>query len=236
MPATAPLARYKMVFADGGEATLNIPSQPLGTPPDWTRLEHCQCRNCPLQEAQSPFCPFALALVTPLHELAGRQSFDKVRVCIDWNGRHLEQSSTLQRVLSSVIGLVGAASGCPHTRLLSPMAHFHQPFSGAAETLFRALGTYLTGQLLRQQNGLSARYDLEGLMEIYRALREVNLGMAERLRSVTRAEQGINGLVLLDVLAAETLEYMESPQNSFGELFAAYLSDQIDGPDQGSTG
>ncbi|WP_322979744.1 DUF6901 family protein [Pseudomonas sp. C11] len=236
MQATAPLARYQMTFEDGGAATLNIPSHPSGEPPDWARLEHCQCRNCPLHAAQSPFCPFALALVTPLHELAGRQSFDQVHVCIDWNGRHLEQSSTLQRVLSSVIGLVGATSGCPHTRLLSPMAHFHQPFSGAAETLFRALGTYLMGQLLRQQNGLSARYDLEGLMEIYRALREVNLGMAERLRSATRAEQGINGIVLLDVLAAEALEYMESPQSSFGELFAAYLSDDVAEPDQDSTG
>jgi hypothetical protein len=236
MSTIAPLAHYQMVFADGGEATLDIPSSTAGVAPDWARLEHCQCRHCPLHTAQSPFCPFALALAGPLHTLNGRQSFDSVHVSIDWNGRHLEQSSTLQRVLSSVIGLIGATSGCPHTRLLSPMAHFHQPFSGPAETLFRALGTYLTGQFLRQQNGLSARYDMEGLMDIYRALHEVNLSMAERLRSATRAEQGINGLVLLDVLGAEILEYLESPQSSLGELFAAYLSDEFAAKDQGSAG
>lgn len=226
MQATSHLVHYQLVFEDGGEASLEIPSQPTDTPPDWTRLEHCQCRNCPLTTAQSPFCPFALGLVKPLHELAGRQSFDPVRVSIDWHGRHLEQTSTLQRVLSSLIGLVGATSGCPHTRLLSPMAHFHQPFSGSTETLFRALGTYLIGQFLRQQNGLSAHYSLDGLMAIYRALREVNLGMAERLRSAVRSEQSVNGLVLLDVLVAETLEYMESPESSLGELFAPYLNDE----------
>ena len=225
MQAIAPLAHYQLVFEDGGKASLEIPSQLTDTPPDWTRLEHYKCRNCPLTETQSPFCPFALGLVKPLHELAGRQSFDPVSVSIDWHGRHLEQSSTLQRVLSSVIGLVGATSGCPHTRLLSPMAHFHQPFSGPAETLFRALGTYLIGQLLRQQNGLPAHYSLDGLMDIYRALLEVNLRMADRLRSAVRAEQSVNGLVLLDVLVAETLEYMESPESSLGELFAPYLND-----------
>ncbi|VXC17467.1 conserved hypothetical protein [Pseudomonas sp. 8Z] len=230
MKTTTPLTHYQLFFEDGGKASLEIPTEPAQEPPDWARLEHYQCRHCPLSAAQSPFCPFALGLVNPLHELTGRQSFDTVRVSIDWHGRHLEQTSTLQRVLSSVIGLIGATSGCPHTRLLSPMAHFHQPFSGSSETLFRALGTYLIGQYLRQQSGLSAHYSSDGLMAIYRALREVNLRMAERLRSAVRAEPSVNGLVLLDVLAAETLENMESPENSLGELFAPYLDD---GAEQG---
>ena len=46
----------------------------------------------------------------------------------------------------------------------------------------------------------------------------------------------LSASALLDVLAAEALEYMESPQSSFGELFAAYLSDDVAEPDQDSTG
>ncbi|WP_139131198.1 hypothetical protein [Pseudomonas sp. ENNP23] len=225
MHATNSLAHYHLAFEDGGEAALDAPSPSPDIPPEWARLEHCQCRNCPLQAETTPFCPFALALAVPLKALEGRRSFDTVRVSIDWHGRHLEQTTTLQRALSSLIGLIGASSGCPRTRPLIPMAHFHQPFSDAAETLFRALGTYLIGQYLRQQHALPADYGTEGLLTLYRGLREVNLAMAERLRSASRAEQSVNGVVLLDVLAAEILEYMRSPEDTLGGLFEAYLEE-----------
>ena len=54
--------------------------------------------------------------------------------------------------------------------------------------------------------------------------------------SLDFAAKEIGGTATLDVLAAEALEYMESPQSSFGELFAAYLSDDVAEPDQDSTG
>jgi len=28
-------------------------------PPEWARLESNKCRNCPLKEADSPYCPVA---------------------------------------------------------------------------------------------------------------------------------------------------------------------------------
>ncbi|MDH1106579.1 hypothetical protein N5C55_22175 [Pseudomonas otitidis] len=223
MHATNSLAHYHLTFEDGAEVPLEAPSPQPDPAPEWARLENCQCRNCPLRAEVTPYCPFALALTGPLRALEGRRSFDMVKVSIDWHGRHLEQVTSLQRVLSSLIGLIGATSGCPRTQLLAPMAHFHQPFSGAGETLFRALGTYFIGQYLRQRHGLSANYDIDGLLAMYRALREVNLGLAERLRSASRAEQSVNGLVLLDVLAAETLENLQSPEEILGELFAPYL-------------
>jgi hypothetical protein len=85
------------------------------------------------------------------------------------------------------------------------MAWFHLPFSGTDETLYRAFGTYLLGQYLREQRGMSADWSMTELREVYRNVRLVNLGMANRLRAALVEDSGPNGLVLLDLLAADTL-------------------------------
>jgi hypothetical protein len=103
------------------------------------------------------------------------------------------------------------------------MAWFHWPFSNSAETLYRSLGTYLLGQHLRQERGLQPDWAMDGLRDLYRNLRLVNLGMADRLRAAAEEDSSLNGLILLDLLAADTLYSLESYEGELDGYFAEYL-------------
>lgn len=217
---------YHLTFEDGEplECAFSVGAEKcLETAPDWARLDFHQCSNCPLDSATVTWCPFALALAEPVALLAQRNSYDPVQVTVRWRDRTLVQATSLQRVLSVLIGLLGATSGCPRTRLLEPMAHFHQPFSQSDETLFRMLGSYLIGQLLRAREGLSTDFELQGLAESYAQLRLTNRGLAERLRHASKTDQSVNGLILLDILAAETLDMLGDLDETLRPIFAAYL-------------
>ncbi|WP_439888734.1 DUF6901 family protein [Pseudomonas sp. MBLB4123] len=222
------LIHYRFLFADGRSWSHRVELQPDAREqgkswPDWTRLNVHQCRHCPLRPEQSPHCPFAQALVAPVELLAQSPSYEQVEVEVHWRGRETRRHTTLQRALGSLLGALGATSGCPHTRLLQAMAWFHLPFSGTEETLYRVFGTYLLGQYLRQQRGLTADWSMSGLREVYRNLRLVNLGMTERLRAAVVEDSGPNGMVLLDLLAADTLYSLDQYEGELDRFFEAYF-------------
>lgn len=223
------LIRYEFHFPDGRHWQHEVRLAPSAEAPKveefpaWTRLGFQQCSHCPLNEQESPQCPFAMALVKPVEVLAQCPSYEEVEVIVRWRGREIRQSTSLQRALGSLLGALGATSGCPHTRKLKAMAWFHWPFSTSDETLYRSLGTYLLGQHLRQQRGLTADWSMEGLREIYRNLRQVNLGMSKRLRAAAEEDSGLNGLVLLDLLAADTLYSLDSYEGELDRFFEDFF-------------
>lgn len=222
------LIQYHFEFADGRSWQHRVdPGGGTGEPseelPYWTRLGFQQCGHCPLREADSPYCPFAVALVKPVEVLAQMPSFEEVAVRVVWRGRDIRQRTSLQRAFGSLLGALGATSGCPHTRLLKAMAWFHLPFSGTDETLYRVFGTYLLGQYLRQQRGLKADWTLDELREVYRNLRLVNLGMTARLRAAAVEDSGPNGMILLDLLAADTLYSLDQYEGELDRFFEAFF-------------
>ncbi|MCY1531835.1 hypothetical protein D9M68_670740 [compost metagenome] len=219
---------YQFRFSDGRSWMHSIELEPHAAPlaeqlPDWTRLDFHQCGHCPLQVERSAHCPFAAALVKPVELLAQSPSYEQVEVEVRWRGRDIRQSTTLQRALGSLLGASGATSGCPHTRLLKPMAWFHLPFSGTDETLYRVFGTYLLGQYLRQQRGLSADWSMSELRQVYRNLRQVNLGMTARLRAAAVEDSGPNGMILLDLLAADTLYSLDRYEGELDRFFEVFF-------------
>ncbi|MEX6502750.1 DUF6901 family protein [Pseudomonas zhanjiangensis] len=222
------LIEYHFEFADGRHWQHRI--DPAGSLvesdeelPEWTRLGFRQCDHCPLREPETAHCPFAVALVKPVEVLAQLPSYEQVQVRVLWRGRDIRQRTSLQRAFGSLLGALGATSGCPHTRMLQAMAWFHLPFSGSDETLYRVLGTHLLGQYLRQQRGLPADWALDSLRELYRNLRQVNLGMTERLRAAAVEDSGPNGMILLDLLAADTLYLLDQYEGELDRFFEAFF-------------
>ncbi|NWL80190.1 hypothetical protein DM872_25390 [Pseudomonas taiwanensis] len=228
-PRAEAQVRYEFGFPDGRlwvhEVDLAGQGASSDDLPDWARLGFRQCSHCPLSVTEVHHCPFARALARPVAVLAHSPSYEEVRVAVFWRGREIRQQTTLQRALGSLLGLLGATSGCPHTRMLRAMAWFHWPFSNSAETLYRALGTYLLGQHLRRQRGLEPDWDMDGLREQYRNLRLVNLGMAGRLRAAAEEDSSLNGLILLDLLAADTLYSLDSYEGELDGFFAEYFEE-----------
>lgn len=195
---------YHFRFADGHDASCVVDTSTSVDPadlPPWTALEFRQCPNCPLQAAFGARCPLAVRLV-PLVAMMGKlRSYRQVEVRVEMAERQVSKSTTVQRGVGALMGLLSASSGCPHTAFLQPMAHYHLPFASEDETIYRAASTYLLGQYLFAQQGGEPDWTLSGLKASYLALQSVNKAMAQRLRPAVAEDGAINAFILLDLLA-----------------------------------
>lgn len=169
--------------------------------PAWTELDFHKCPNCPLDAKDVPHCPLALSIAGIVERFDSVMSYDEVDVEVEMRSRVVKTRASSQAALSSLMGLVFAASGCPHTRFFKPMARFHLPFASQAATAARAVGTYLTAQYFRKLDGEAADLELEGLDAIYRNLQAVNMATAQRLRAATTKDSSLNAVVRLDMYA-----------------------------------
>jgi hypothetical protein len=194
--------------------------------PEWTRLTHCQCSNCPLREETHPHCPVAANISEVVEYFKAVKSFQQTVVEITTAHRTYSKQVPLQDGLSALIGLLMPVSGCPILDKLRPLVHTHSPFSGLEETTYRAVAMYCVAQFLRQQRGLPADSDLEGLAKIYEAIVEVNRCFHERILEVHIADAGLNALIQLDCYAQFTNRMLL--RKNLGEierLFTSYLRD-----------
>lgn len=201
---------YHFEFPDGSRESLRAgaaPNAPKEDLPAWTELGFHQCPNCPLSTQTTKRCPMAVDLV-PLVELFARlRSFEQVTVQVQSSERAVIKRTTVQVALRSLMGLLSASSACPRVDFLKPMAHFHLPFAGVQETIYRVASSYLLAEYLRAQKGEASAPGLDGLKAHYQELQQVNLAMADRIRHSAdagkpkMADGTINALTLLDVFA-----------------------------------
>lgn len=166
--------------------------------PRWAALSFHKCPHCPLT---SETCPVAAALSAVVTGFDGRKSFDQVLLEVALKERRIIAGTTLQRALSSLMGLVMATAGCPHAAFLKPMARFHLPLAGEAETLYRATSMYLLAQYFRARDGQSPDMSLAGLEEHYSAMEIVNISMSKRLRAAMATDPAVNAVIILDTYA-----------------------------------
>jgi len=91
----------------------------LGVVPDdlptWAHLDFHQCPNCTLDGSTHPNCPLALHLVDIVRRLGRMLSYEKIHVEVITKRRRVSQHTTAQKGISSLMGVLIAASGCPHT-------------------------------------------------------------------------------------------------------------------------
>ncbi len=219
---------YRFQFPDGHKESLQVvPAEPEGPErelPAWTELEFHQCPNCPLTPAQSPRCPMAVRYV-PLIELFGKvRSYENVAAEVETDERTCSKSTAVQRVLRSLMGLLAASSDCPHVTFLKPMAHFHLPFASKDETVFRVASSYLLAQYFLRKQGKESDDGLEGLKAHYRALQQVNAGMAKRISAIEVADGAINALVLLDLFAQSLPDSIDADLEELQPAFQKLLN------------
>lgn len=188
----------------------------------WTALGYQKCPHCPLDEATHPDCPLATSVARIVRRFDDVISYDELEVEAQTPQRTISKHTTSQAALRSLMGLLIACSGCPHTAFFKPMARFHLPFADEQETMFRAVGTWLVAQYFRDADGHSVDFDLDGLQGVYERMQIVNRFTAERLRAATQADASLNAVVMLDVYAQlvplfihTTLEEVRGPFRTF---------------------
>jgi hypothetical protein len=223
---------YRLQAADGAEqvfsvdldpATLALKLPPRSELPEWTRLNFCQCPDCPLANDEAARCPMAVALVD-LQDFAGRlDSYAPLTVEVSTPERQVRMNTPAQRAVSSLMGLLIATCACPDVAWLRPMARFHLPMASEEETVYRATSMYSLAQYFRQKSGAEPDRDLGGLSKRYQRLHQINLAMAARLREVTSKDASVNAVVLLDLFAKAMPYSVDDSVAELAYLFDAYL-------------
>lgn len=221
--------RYRIGLPDGSQRELSVAIaadtllclEPAPESRPWTALEWRQCPGCPLRPETTPLCPLAARLAPIVTIIGPLLSHAELSVEVEWGHRRLLAKTTAQRMASSVIGLIAATSGCPRTAFLRPMAWFHLPLATEEETIFRAVSSYLLDQYLVAAEGGTPDWTLAALTPRYRALHEVNVAMAARLRDAGTEDAAVNAVVLLDLMAKAIPGSIAESLESLGPLFAA---------------
>lgn len=223
---------YRFVFADGKEesfvmdfdaATMDYKPMLKGPPPEWARLEYKKCRNCPLEEKDSPYCPVARNLAPVIEKFAERISFEEVDVIVTTPAREYRRRVSLQRGIGAIFGLIMSTSGCPVVDKLRPMAFNHLPIAEMGETRYRAITMYLFAQYFRARRKLPADWELKGLEEIYTAVGAVNQDFIQRLRGMQMQDANYNALAGLDCFCLADDEIMSISLDKLEKIFQPYL-------------
>jgi hypothetical protein len=191
--------------------------------PTWANLEFHQCPNCPLSVQTHSYCPLAINMVSIVKRFQHILSFNEIHLKVVTDERTLSQDTTAQRAISSLMGFVIAASGCPHTSLLKPMVRFHLPLSTEIETIYRTTSMYMLAQYFLRKDGKAADLELSGLNDFYQNLHVVNKTIAERLRAASDADSVVNAIILLDLYAKALPCVIEESLDEIRYLFTSYF-------------
>lgn len=202
------LITYQLTSPDGRTRTFELRFDPdsfeldlpeTQQPPPWAKLDHQQCHHCPLNTADTEFCPLA-ASINPLVEFArDLPSYDAMVVDVTTHERTYRMETTAQRAISSLMGLIIPASGCPLTECLRPLARFHVPNASQEETMARVMSFYMLSTYLANKDAKRPNdVDFGKLKRIYNDLHTINRYMAERLKHVCAADSTLNAIVILD--------------------------------------
>jgi hypothetical protein len=202
------------------ELTGNIPR----SLPEWTKLYFHQCPHCPLNDITDPYCPLAANIVNIVQRFDGLISYDKIRVDVITEERRISQQTTAQKGISSMMGLVIATCGCPHTAFFKAMGRFHLPLASNEETIFRATSMYLLAQYFLKMEGRQSDLELEGLTKIYHNMQIVNVAIANRLRSTSISDSSINAIIILDNYAKSLPYAIEKSLKDLRGLFLPFLT------------
>ena len=183
------------------QQTLELIHEPFSKLPVWTELEFNKCPNCPLNKEQTPNCPVAVNIVKMIEVFKDSKSFENATVQITTSQREYRKETSLQQGVSSMLGIIMVSAGCPILSKLRPMVRFHLPFASAEETIYKAVSMYLVSQYFRSQNGTDPDWKLNGLMDIYKNIHDVNIAFFNRLSSLKGKDANVNALIILDNFA-----------------------------------
>lgn len=197
---------YSFLFKDGksDKITLELDSETLSlinkeeTVLTWAELTNRKCPNCTLNPKENIYCPIAKNLTQVIEMFKNSISSTNVKITITSDERTYVKQTSLQRGLSSLIGIIMATSGCPIMDKLKPLARYHLPLSSLDETRFRVTSMYLLAQYLRKEEGLEPDWELKGLDDLYSEIGILNKYFSKRVSSAITKDASVNAVIILN--------------------------------------
>jgi hypothetical protein len=193
--------------------------------PNWTALDFHQCLNCSLSVENNPQCPIAVHYVKLLPTFMNLLSHEELDVSIYTQQRIIFNKVSAQKAVSSLLGLINATSGCPHTTFFRPMARFHLPFADSYETTYRVASMYLLTQFFLKERRKVVDIELDGLKQIYTNIQIIDQSLIDRLRSVVVIQKDVffHALTELYALAKIIPISIEGSLELIEHLFEPYI-------------
>jgi hypothetical protein len=210
-------ASHYTIRLDSHSARLLNP--PPANPPAWTRLDVCQCANCPLDVAAHPYCPLAVQVAQVVDDWSAAFSFQDVEYSVTTHERRFSGTTEVKKILGSLLGLIMATSDCPRMLFLRPLARFHLPLATPEETAYRALSAYLLERYFAgPEKASTATFD--GFIKRYNEIQTVNEGLAARFKQASQEDAVIDAMLGLDLLAHRVPFFARETVETLRPLFA----------------
>ena len=187
--------------------------------PDWSQLEYHQCKNCPLTSEDYLYCPLAVNLVPIIYWSKDLTSYNEVDITVTSAERTVSAHTTLQRAISSLLGLLMSSSACPKMKFLRPLARFHLPLATHEETIFRTVSSSFLKNYFNEEKSKEDDDLLIELKEQYQELQNLNRFMADRIRSAIEHDAAVNAIILLDVLSKKVSFSLDSSLQQIKYIF-----------------
>lgn len=225
--------RYRFDFSDGDSKEfllelekpgLRMRSKATMPLPEWTKLAHHQCPNCPLSIDRVPNCPVAVNLVGVIQAFNDVISHEEADVEVITESRKYSARVNITHAVGSLIGIFMATSGCPIMDRLKPMVLTHLPFPTTEESIYRSISMYLLAQYFRFKTGHRADWNLEKFGEFFDDINLVNQSFVKRLTTFVEKDVSLNAVVLLNCFATAAKRVLGHERlDEVEQMFDAYL-------------
>ncbi|MEJ5351549.1 MAG: hypothetical protein WHS65_08160 [Melioribacteraceae bacterium] len=224
---------YTFVFNDGREKkfeilldrkTLNIISTEKKEIVEWARRDQFKCANEFCNIMHKDYCPIAANIDNIIKFFSDINSYETVKIYAEVDERTYYKETSVQKGISSLIGIIMPTSGCPVLAKLKPLTRFHLPFASIEETEFRVIGMYLFVQYMIMQRGGEPDWEMKKLKKIYEDILKINRTLSEKVASLENKDASINAIVALDNFAqfiSSSLEYNDL--TDFEDIFKEWL-------------
>lgn len=178
--------------------------------PEWTRLGHHQCSNCPLTTKDCSHCPAAVDLCDVVSDFQRMPAIKEARIRVVTPDREYVKDANLEEGVRSLMGLIMATSACPILAHLKPNARYHLPFATQEEFIMRATAMYLMNQYYQYREGKHPDWELQGLIHLNQELQILNQAFWQRVHDACENDSNLKALLSFFNLSSSVTYSLES--------------------------
>ena len=199
---------YEYQFEDGSAVNFAVDSDLTSTVQEeyseekhkWAELDFHKCDHCPLSSDEHKYCPASVSIADIIEYFNDHPDHTHARCIVHTQGKTIVAEKGIQEALAALIGLRLASSKCPILSHMKPMARFHDPFLSPYQLVYRATSMFLLGQYIRQLEGESPDWSVDGLKALYDKVGRVNMKLSERICSAGDVEATPCSMMIFSVL------------------------------------
>lgn len=163
--------------------------------PEWAKLKHNQCPNCPLTVKDCHYCPAAVDLASVVTDFQRLPAQKTAKIKVSTPERDYAKQTALEEGLRSLMGLIMATSACPILSQLKPNARNHLPFASQDDFIIRSTALYLLKQYFNYREGKRPDWELQGMISLNQELQTLNEAFWGRVKEACEGDSNLKALL-----------------------------------------